>query len=172
MRCAVTLGSRIQDSRADSPPTLYRDRRAHVTRSYPSSSQHRPDRHNCGSISGMSLALKGLRTVIYPAPDLAAATTWWSSLLGQRPYFDQPFYVGFEVAGYELGLLPTADPVDGALLYWGVDDVPSAVAQAVAAGAAIHTAATDVGEGIVTATVRSPDGSIVGLIFNPHFQGS
>jgi catechol 2,3-dioxygenase-like lactoylglutathione lyase family enzyme len=120
-------------------------------------------------MADVPIALEGLRTVIYPAPDLAAATAWWSSLLGFPPYFDEPFYVGFNVAGYELGLLPTADPADGALTYWGVTDVARAVDAAVAAGASIHTPASEVGDDIVTATVRAPDGSIVGFIFNPHF---
>lgn len=118
----------------------------------------------------MALALEGLRTVVHPAPDLDAAKRWWSELLGIEPYFDQPFYVGFEVAGYELGLLPDADPADGALVYWGVDDVSAAVAEALASGATEHTPIADVGEGIVTATVRTPTGSILGLIFNPNFR--
>jgi len=117
-----------------------------------------------------TLTLQGLRTVIYPVTDLAAAKAWWAQLLDQKPYFDQPFYVGFEVAGYELGLLPDADPADGALTYWGVADCAVALAQAVAAGASEHTPVTEVGDGIVTATVRTPDGSILGLIKNPHFR--
>lgn len=120
----------------------------------------------------MAVTLQGLRTVIYPSPDLEAAKAWWTTLLGLKPYFDEPFYVGYSVAGYELGLLPSGDPADGALTYWGVDDVAAAVSEAVAAGATEHTPASDVGEGIVTATVRSPQGSIVGFIFNPHFKGS
>jgi catechol 2,3-dioxygenase-like lactoylglutathione lyase family enzyme len=118
----------------------------------------------------MSIRLLGLRTVIYPAPDLAGATRWWSDFLGFSPYFEEPFYVGFEVAGYELGLLPDGDPADGALTYWGVDDVPAAVAAAVEAGCGVHTPAAEVGEGIVTATVRRSDGTIVGFIRNPHFS--
>jgi predicted enzyme related to lactoylglutathione lyase len=118
----------------------------------------------------MPVELKGLRTVIYPSPDLDAAKAWWTAYLGAPPYFDQPFYVGYEVAGYELGLLPDHDPADGALTYWGVDDVAAAVAQAVAAGATVHVPASEVGEGIVTATVRTPDGAILGLIHNPHFR--
>ena len=55
----------------------------------------------------------GLRTVIYPAPDLEAMKAWFAALLGIGPYFDQPFYVGFEVGGYELGLDPSADPAAG-----------------------------------------------------------
>ena len=107
----------------------------------------------------MSTLLQGLRTVIYPAPDLEASKAWWSALLGIAPYFDQPFYVGFNVGGYELGLLPDVSPSDGALVYWGVADAAAAVAAAIDAGAVEHTPATDVGDGIVTATVRTPTGS-------------
>jgi predicted enzyme related to lactoylglutathione lyase len=116
------------------------------------------------------MELLGLRTVIYPAPDLAAATAWWTQLLGFGPYFEQPFYVGFEVAGYELGLLPDAPVTDGALTYWGVADCAAAIETAVAQGATVHTPATEVGEGIVTGSVTTPDGALVGFIVNPHFQ--
>ncbi len=118
----------------------------------------------------MPINLDGLRTVIYPAPDLDVAKRWWINQLGQEPYFDMPFYVGFNVAGYELGLLPDADPADGALVYWGVTDVTAAVAEAIAAGATEHSPIADVGEGIITATIRTPTGSILGLIFNPNFS--
>ena len=118
----------------------------------------------------MAISLQGLRTVIYPAPDLPAVKAWWTELLGQDPYFDEPFYVGFEVAGYELGLLPTADPGEGALTYWGVADVVAAMDAAVAQGATEHVAATEVGDGIVTGSVKTPSGAILGLIHNPHFK--
>jgi len=119
----------------------------------------------------MTTPLLGLRTVIYPVADLVGTKAWFTELLGFGPYFDEPFYVGFEVAGYELGLLPDADPSGGALTYWGVDDVEAAVDDAVALGATVHTAASEVGDGIVTATVTSPQGAIVGFIYNPHFGG-
>jgi len=117
----------------------------------------------------MTINWQGLRTVIYPSPDLAAAKIWWTGLLGTEPYFDQPFYVGYNIAGYELGLLPDG-PSDGALTYWGVEDVTSAVSEAIAAGATEHTPVAEVGDGIVTATVRTPQGAILGLIYNPHFK--
>ena len=118
----------------------------------------------------MSIALEGLRTVIYPAPDLDATKAWWTGFLGLEPYFDEPFYVGYSIGGYELGLLPTADLSDGALTYWGVTDVAAAVEAAVASGATEHAPVSDVGDGIVTATVRTPAGAILGLIHNPHFS--
>jgi len=111
--------------------------------------------------------LRGLRTVIYPTDDLAASTAWWTSLLGFGPYFDEPFYVGFDVGGHELGLLPDAPVSEGALAYWRVDDVLVAVAAAVAQGAVLHTPAADVGGGIVTALVRAPDAALVGFISLP-----
>ena len=120
----------------------------------------------------MSVPLHGLRTVIHPVGDLDAAKRWWTALLGFGPYFDQPFYVGFEVGGYELGLLPDADPADGALVYWGVDDVQAAVDAALHSGATVHVPASEVGDDIVTATVRTPSGEIVGFIYNPHFRAS
>ncbi|MDQ1744458.1 MAG: hypothetical protein QOE23_2797 [Pseudonocardiales bacterium] len=118
----------------------------------------------------MPVELLGLRTVIYPVTDLAAAKLWWSTLLGQEPYFDEPFYVGFEVAGYELGLLPEATPGDGALTYWGVESVRDAMDAAIAVGAVEHTAATEVGEGIVTGSVLTATGNVVGFIRNPNFR--
>lgn len=118
---------------------------------------------------GIAVNLLGLRTVIYPSPDLDAAKAWWSNFLGMAPYFDEPYYVGFEVAGYELGLLPVGEPADGAITYWGVDDVAGAFDGALAEGATAHAPVSDVGGRIVTASVTNPLGAIVGFIFNPNF---
>ncbi len=117
----------------------------------------------------MSAHLKGLRTLIYPTSDLVAAKAWWSTFLGFGPYFDEPYYVGFNVGGYELGLLPSE--VDGgATTYWGVDDVASALSEAQTAGGTVEVGPEDVGDGIVTATFVNPLGQLVGLICNPHFS--
>lgn len=133
-------------------------------------SPHRSQSGTCVIVSGMSIDLQGLRTVIYPVSDLGAAKAWWTAVLGQDPYFDEPFYVGYNVGGYELGLLPDVSPGHGALVYWGVVSVPDAMAAAADAGAVEHIAATDVGDGIVTGSVLNPNGSIVGFIMNPHFM--
>jgi catechol 2,3-dioxygenase-like lactoylglutathione lyase family enzyme len=85
----------------------------------------------------MDPPLLGLRTVIYPSRDLEGAKRWWTDFLGLAPYFDQPFYVGFDVAGYELGLVPDGDLSRGATIYWGVDDVASCVARAETGGAEV-----------------------------------
>jgi predicted enzyme related to lactoylglutathione lyase len=115
--------------------------------------------------------LLGLRTAIYPAPDLGRARDWYSQVLGQAPYFDQPFYVGFQVGGFELGLLPTAEPgTAGAQPLWGVADIRATYARLLALGATALEAVDDVGEGILVAAVVDPFGNRLGLIQNPHFD--
>jgi hypothetical protein len=114
--------------------------------------------------------LLGLRTIIYPAPRLAESKAWITRLLGIEPYFDEPFYVGFEVAGYELALNPSAAPEDGPITYWGVRDCDEALAWIIDAGATEREPVTDVGGDIRAATVVDPFGNVIGLIENPHFR--
>ena len=115
--------------------------------------------------------IKGLRTVIYPAPDLQAARAWYERVLERAPYFDQPFYVGFAVGGFELGLLPDAKPgITGAQALWGVDDADGAYARLLELGATSLEAVTDVGGGIRVAAVQDPFGNRFGIIENPHFK--
>jgi predicted enzyme related to lactoylglutathione lyase len=115
--------------------------------------------------------IKGLRTVKYPVADLAAATAWFSEVFGQAPYFDQPFYVGFSIGGFELGLVPDGTPgTTGSVVYWGVDDIEAEVARIVKLGAAEHEAIQDVGEGIKVAELKDPFGNVLGLIENPLFD--
>jgi predicted enzyme related to lactoylglutathione lyase len=116
----------------------------------------------------------GLRTVIYSAPDLARAKDWYSKALGIDPYFDQPFYVGFNVGGYELGLDPNAKNVGpgGVVPYWGVGNIDEAMAHMHSMGAEISEAAHEVGEGIKVGSVRDPFGNVMGIIENPHFDPS
>jgi catechol 2,3-dioxygenase-like lactoylglutathione lyase family enzyme len=113
----------------------------------------------------------GLRTAIYPVGDLARAKAWYTQLLGQAPYFDQPFYVGFNVGGFELGLLPEgASGTTGTQAYWGVEDAAAAYARLLELGAAGLEPVNDVGEGIKVGAVRDPFGNRLGIIENPHFD--
>ncbi len=115
----------------------------------------------------------GLRTAIYHVSDLERGKQWYRSVLGIDPYFDQPFYVGFNVGGYELGLQPdgaNADRADGAVAYWGVENAQVAFQKLIESGATIHEAIQDVGEGIKVATVKDPFGNVFGVIENPHFK--
>ena len=115
---------------------------------------------------------KGLRTIIYPSTDLAKATAWYAGIVGHAPYFNEPFYVGFNVGGYELGLLPPGDEDadDSPTTYWGVDDAHAEYSRVIALGARPHSAVKDVGDGILVASVMDPFGNIVGLIQNPHLK--
>lgn len=113
----------------------------------------------------------GLRTAIYPAPDLAALKTWMTGLLGIEPYFNTDFYVGFNVGGYELALDPDADPVRGVTTYWGVADADTAHQRLVQAGATPAGPVEEAGGGIRTATFTLPyAGGVLGIIENPHFS--
>lgn len=113
--------------------------------------------------------LLGLRSAFYGAPDLSAARDWYTRALGVAPYFDHPFYVGFEVGGYELGLVPDGPPNGGGVA-WGVADLRAVLAQLVALGATLHEDVRDVGGGILLGSVRDPFGNVLGLIENPHFR--
>jgi predicted enzyme related to lactoylglutathione lyase len=115
--------------------------------------------------------LLGLRTTIYPAPDLARAKAWYSEVLGVAPYFDEPFYVGFAVGGFELGLVPDATPgTNGSQALWGVEDATGAYERLLELGAKPLEPVTDVGGGIKVAAVVDPFGNRLGIIENPGFD--
>lgn len=115
--------------------------------------------------------IRGLRTVVYHVTDLAKAKAWYSQVLEQQPYFDQPFYVGYSVGGFELGLVPGGSPgPGGSVAYWGVADASAAVDRLQKLGATIREAVQDVGEGIRVAAVADPFGNTFGIIENPHFS--
>ena len=118
---------------------------------------------------------QGLRTVIYHVSDMERAKAWYTEVLGQPPYFDQPYYVGFNVGGYELGLHPSdsstdAEKATSVVTYWGVDDIEATHARLLELGASARTGLMDVGEGIKVADVLDPFGNVVGIIYNPHFK--
>lgn len=117
---------------------------------------------------------QGLRTVIYGAPDIAAAKAWYSDVLGFAPYFDEPFYVGYSVGGYELGLDPSSPAGTGQLsgtqAYWGVENIETSYASLLEKGAKSISGPQDVGDGIKVALLSDPFGNIFGIIQNPHFK--
>lgn len=116
----------------------------------------------------------GLRSVGYHVKDLAGAKAWYTKVLRARPYFDQPFYVGFDVGGFELGLLPPekGQPLGpgGQIAYWGVTKAAAAWKRPVKLGAKPFHKVTDVGGGIKVGAVKDPFGNILGVIENPHFK--
>ncbi|HEX3130491.1 MAG TPA: VOC family protein [Thermoanaerobaculia bacterium] len=116
----------------------------------------------------------GLRTVVYPVPDIQAARDWYARILDFPPYFDEPFYVGFNVGGYELGLDPDLSSSkpgsEGPHAYWGVEDAAGALKRLLELGAREHRPLQEVGEGIKVASVLDPFGNAFGIIENPHFR--
>src|SRR6266550_2576885 len=108
----------------------------------------------------------GLRTAIYYVDDLTKAKDWYASILGFGPYFDETFYVGFNVAGYELGLHPDRSDApgksDGVVAYWGVENAETAFQRLLELGATEHEAVHDVGGDIKVAAVKDPFGNVFG----------
>ncbi|MEO7765962.1 MAG: VOC family protein [Ferruginibacter sp.] len=110
---------------------------------------------------------KKLRTVIYHTDDLAATKSWYSQLLGKAPYFDESFYVGFDVNGSELGLDPDWSGIEKgnqSIAFWDVDAIESCVETLQLQGASIKNSVKEVGEGIKVAVVNDPFGNTIGLI--------
>jgi predicted enzyme related to lactoylglutathione lyase len=110
----------------------------------------------------------GLRTVVYHAPNLAEAKEWFSETLHQNPYFDEPYYVGYNIGGFELGLDPEQTGWKQDIVYWGVSDIELAVERLISAGAELVDGIRDVGGGIRLASVREPQGNILGVMENPR----
>ncbi len=116
----------------------------------------------------------GLATVIYHVADLERAKAWYAQAFGVQPYFDEPFYVGFDIGGYELGLHPNVEIAKpgpgGTVAYWRVPSIENAVERFAAAGAKIVSPVQEVGGGIKVADLADPDGNLLGLIENPQFS--
>ena len=115
--------------------------------------------------------LQGLRTVIYQVKDLSKAKEWYTELLGKKPYFDEPFYVGYNVGGFELGLQPEEEGIGSgtSVAYWGVKDAKRTYESLVKGGSISVEPITDVGGGILIGTVIDPCGNLFGVIENPNF---
>ena len=108
----------------------------------------------------------GIKTVLHPVSDLAAAKAMYTALLGEAPQADSSYYVGFEAAGQHIGLVPGGGPqgMSSPVTYWHVADLDAKLAEVTAAGATIKEAAHDVGGGRMVATVTDPDGNVLGLL--------
>ncbi|MEL7533355.1 MAG: VOC family protein [Bacteroidota bacterium] len=116
----------------------------------------------------------GLRTAAYQVSHLKAAKAWYTQAFKVAPYFDEDFYVGFNVGGFELGLqpseVPAANKKDSVFVYWGVEDIETVYAHLLDLGAEEHEAPHGVGGPLLVASVKDPWGNILGLIFNPTFS--
>lgn len=116
----------------------------------------------------------GLRTTVYKVPSLQEAKKWYRQAFQNDPYFDEDFYVGFNIGGYELGLLPQeakeGKKADNVLSYWGVEDIEKVYKHLIEVGAREHEKPNSVGGELKVASVIDPWGNIIGIIYNPYFK--
>jgi predicted enzyme related to lactoylglutathione lyase len=111
--------------------------------------------------------LKKLRTVIYHVANLQEAKEWYIKATGITPYFDEAFYVGFDINGCELGLDPSMENIkegNHSESYWAVDNVQQTVDHFIQAGATLIQNVTNVGGPIYVAIIADPFGNNIGLI--------
>jgi predicted enzyme related to lactoylglutathione lyase len=111
-------------------------------------------------------ATEGVKTILHPVSDLAAAKAVYTALLGISPQADAPYYVGYEAAGQQIGLVPGGGPqgMTTPVAYWHVADIEAKLAEVMAAGATLKEPARDVGGGRLVATFTDPDGNVLGLV--------
>jgi predicted enzyme related to lactoylglutathione lyase len=111
-------------------------------------------------------SIQGIKTVLHPVSDLVKAKAVYAALLGAQPQTDGSYYVGFEVAGQQIGLVPGGGPqgMTSPVAFWHVSDIEAKLAEVTAAGATVKEATHDVGGGRLVATVTDPDGNVLGLI--------
>jgi predicted enzyme related to lactoylglutathione lyase len=109
---------------------------------------------------------QGIKTVLHPVTDLAKAKEVYTALLGIAPQADAPYYVGYDVAGQHIGLVPNGGPqgMSSPVAYWHVADIEAKLAEVTAAGASVKEPAHDVGGGRLVATFTDPDGNVLGLL--------
>src|SRR5580704_11388631 len=112
---------------------------------------------------------QGIKTVLHPVSDLARAKAVYAALLGVLPQADSAYYVGFEVAGQHIGLVPGGGPqgMTSPVTYWQVPDIEAKLAEVTAAGATVEEPAHGVGGGRLVASVSDPDGNGLGLLQDP-----
>ena len=113
-----------------------------------------------------SSSTEGIKTVLHPVSDLAAAKSVYTALLGVEPSSDAPYYVGYEVEGQQIGLVPNAGSqgMTSPIAYWHVPDIEAKLAEVTAAGATVKEQPHDVGGGRLVATFTDPDGNVLGLL--------
>jgi predicted enzyme related to lactoylglutathione lyase len=110
---------------------------------------------------------EGIKTVLHPVSDLAAAKAVYVALLGVEPVADAPYYVGFEANGQHIGLVPGGGGMTSPVAYWHVSDIEAKLAEVTAAGGTLKDPARDVGGGRLVATFTDPDGNVLGLLQDP-----
>lgn len=113
-----------------------------------------------------SSSTDGIKIVLHPVSDVERAKAVYAALLGQPPQTDGPYYVGFDLGGQHIGLVPGGGPqhLTSPVAYWHVPDIEAKLAEVTAAGASVKDPTSDVGGGRLVATVTDPDGNVLGLV--------
>ena len=114
-------------------------------------------------------SVQGAKTLLHPVSDLGKAKAVYTALLGTEPMADSDYYVGYDVAGQQIGLVPGGGPqgMTTPVAYWHVSDIEAKLAEVTAAGATMNDPVRDVGGGRLVATVTDPDGNVLGLLQDP-----
>jgi predicted enzyme related to lactoylglutathione lyase len=109
---------------------------------------------------------QGIKTVLHPVSDLAKAKEVYAALLGIQPQADSAYYVGFDVEGQHIGLVPNGGPqnMTSPVAYWHVADIEAKLAEVTAAGATVKDSPRDVGGGRLVASFTDLDGNVLGLV--------
>jgi len=113
-----------------------------------------------------SSSTQGIKTVLHPVSDMDRAKALYTALLGVAPASDAPYYVGFEAAGQQIGLVPSGGPqaMTSPVAYWHVTDIETKLAEVTAAGATVKEPPRNVGGGRLVATIIDLDGNVLGLV--------
>ena len=109
---------------------------------------------------------EGIKTVLHPVSDVEASKPIYTALLGVEPQADAPYYVGYDVAGQHIGLVPSGGPqgMTSPVAYWHVADIEAKLAEVTAAGGTVKDTPRDVGNGRLVATFTDPDGNVLGVL--------
>jgi predicted enzyme related to lactoylglutathione lyase len=113
-----------------------------------------------------AVSTEGIKIVLHPVSDLEKAKAVYTALLGVEPQADAPYYVGYDIAGQHIGLVPGGGPqgMTSPVAYWGVADIEEKLVEVTGAGAVVKEPARDVGGGRRVATFTDPDGNVLGLV--------
>ena len=119
-------------------------------------------------------SILGLRTTIYKVSDIQKARDWYAKAFETKAYFDEPYYVGFNIGGYELGLQPEegkkGEKIESVVSYWGVKKIQEVYDRLISLGATENEKPYNTGGEMMTATLKDPFGNVIGLIYNPYFK--
>ena len=119
-------------------------------------------------------SILGLRTTIYKVNDIQKARDWYAKAFETKAYFDEPYYVGFNIGGYELGLQPEeglkAEKIESVISYWGVEKIQEVYDRLISLGATENEKPYNTGGEMMTATLKDPFGNVIGIIYNPYFK--